>query len=455
MTEQGSALVDPLISSPAMQAVFSDRARVQRMLDFAVALVRAQAAIGMVPTLAIDPVANAARAEHFDFALLSKAALASGNMAEPLMQALAAHVAKGDSKAAGYVNWGASNQDILDTALALDLKAAIEVLIGDLGRAIDSFMTLAGRHRRTPTPARVRLQHGLPIPFGLKLAGYAAALARSRDRLRRLRREGLVLQLGGSVGTLAALKDRGIEIADRLAALLDLAAPELPWLTHRDRLAEVAAAFGILAATCGKIACDLSLLMQTEVSEALCKVKPDKGPRILSERDPKEASVALAAATMAPHLVATILAASVQEHEGALGGWEAERLAFPPLALATSGATHSIAEMAERLEIDAERARSNLEHTRGVIMAEAMSTALAAKTSKEEARRIVEEAVAKAVSTKRELQDVLIEDHRVSTHFSIGEIAKLLEPMASQGVAHTLFDRFVGLQGRAAKRSNP
>jgi 3-carboxy-cis,cis-muconate cycloisomerase len=153
MTEQPSTLLTPVISSPAMQAVLSDRARLQRMLDFAVALVRAQAAIGMMPVLAIDPIANAARAEQFDLDALGKQALASGSMAEPLMQALTEQVAKTDSKAAGYVNWGASSQDILDTALVLDLKAAIDVLMADLERAIESFITLAGRHRRALTVA--------------------------------------------------------------------------------------------------------------------------------------------------------------------------------------------------------------------------------------------------------------------------------------------------------------
>ena len=453
MTEQPALLHAPLLASAAMQAVLSDRARLQRMLDFAVALARAQAAIGMVPALAIDPIANAARAEHFDLDALGKAAFASGGMAEPLMQALTEHVGKTDSKAAGYVNWGASSQDILDTALVLDLKAAIDVLIADLGRAIDSFIALAGRHRRTLTVARIRLQHGLPVPFSLKLAGYAAALARSRDRLRRLRREALLLQFGGSVGTLAALKDRGLEVADRLAALLDLAVPELPWHTHRDRLAEVASAFAILAGTCGKIARDLSLLMQTEVGEVFEAARADSGASTPRLGESNIAGAALAAATLAPNLAATILAAQVQEHEGALGGWQAERVAFPALALVTSGAVHSISAIAERLEIDGERARSNLGLTRGITMTEPVLDALAAKTGKDEARLIMQDAIAKAGSAKRDLQDVMLEDERVKKFFTVGELAKLFEAMAYQGVAQTFFDRIVGqLQGRAAKR---
>ena len=159
------------------------------------------------------------------------------------------------------MHWGATDQDLIDTALVLDLRAAVDALMLDLNRAIDAFAALAGRHRRTAAVGRAFLQHALPLPFGLKLAGYAAALARSRERLRRLRREALVLQFGGTVGILAALNDKGLDVAERVAALLDLSLPEAPWHTHRDRLAEVAAAFTILTGTCGKIGRDISLFI--------------------------------------------------------------------------------------------------------------------------------------------------------------------------------------------------
>src|SRR5262249_5353554 len=153
------------------------------------------------------------------------------------ISALTAEVAKSDAAAAGYVNWGASSQDVIDTALALELKAAIDALVSDLNRAIEGFTALAGRHRRTAAIARTSMQHAMPMPFGLKLAGYAAALARSRERLRRLRRDALVLQFGGAVGTLAAFNERGLDVTERLGALLDLPLPEAPWHGHRDRLA--------------------------------------------------------------------------------------------------------------------------------------------------------------------------------------------------------------------------
>jgi 3-carboxy-cis,cis-muconate cycloisomerase len=450
-----SSLLTPMISSAGMRDVLDDRARLQRMLDFEVALARAEAALGIVPALAIDAIAKAARAERYDLATLGQEAVVCGNIAIPLIQALTAEVAKADPTAARYVHWGATSQDVIDTALVLDLKAAVDALMTDLDRAIDGFTTLAGRHRRTATVGRTWMQHALPMPFGLKLAGYAAALARSRERLRRLRREALVLQFGGAVGTLAALNERGLDVAERLAALLDLALPEAPWHGHRDRLAEVASAFAILTGTCGKIARDVSLLMQTDVGEAFEPAAPGRGgsSTMPHKRNPTAAAAALAAATIAPNLVATIFAAQVQEHERGLGSWQAEWPTFPALALITSGALNAVADIAQGLEVDSERMRANLDATRGLIMAEAVSFALAAKIGKPEAHKIVEEASRKASAAKRDLQDVLGEDDQVKLNLSVGELAKLFEPMGYQGAAQTFIDRIVGsLHGRTGKR---
>ncbi len=254
-----SPLLTPLLSSATMRATVGDRSRLQRMLDFESTLARAQAAAGVIPVTAIDPISAACKAERYDLESLSEQAVAAGNFAAPMVRALTAQVARSDAEAARYVHWGASSQDVIDSALVLELRAVIDALTADLDRAIEGFTALAGRHRRTPTAARTLLQHTLPMPFGLKLAGYAAALGRSRVRLQRLRREALFLQFGGAAGTLAAFGDRGFEVADRLAALLNLPLPDAPWHSHSDRLAEIAGALAILTGTCGKIARDVAL----------------------------------------------------------------------------------------------------------------------------------------------------------------------------------------------------
>jgi 3-carboxy-cis,cis-muconate cycloisomerase len=442
-----SSLLTPLLSSAEMRTIVNDRARLQRMLDFEVTLARAQAALGVIPALATDPIAKAGNAERYDIAALGEEAVAVGNVALPLT--------KIDVAAADYVHWGATSQDVIDTALVLELRAAIDALVTDLNRAIEAFTTLAGRHRRTAAVARTWMQHAVPIPFGFKLAAYASALARSRERLRRLRKEALVLQFGGAAGTLASLNERGLEVSERLGALLDLPVPEAPWHSHRDRLAEVASALGILTSTCGKIARDVSLLMQTDVAEAFEPAAPGRGTSstMPHKRNPTAAAAALAAATIAPNLVATILAAGVQEHERALGGWQAEWPTFPALALVTSGAVAAVVDIAQGLEVDGERMRVNLGETRGLIMTEAVTFALAGKLGKQEARKIVEEAGRKAVATRSELQQVLGEDERVKPHLSVGELARLFEPMNYPGSAQTFIDRIVGsLQLRPGKR---
>jgi 3-carboxy-cis,cis-muconate cycloisomerase len=352
-------------------------------------------------------------------------------------------VKKSDPEAARYVHWGATSQDIIDTAQVLELAAVIDALIADLDRAVAGFAALAQRHRTTPVAGRTWLQHALPIPFGLKLAGYGAALARSRARLRRLKDENLVLQFGGAAGTLAALDKAGLAVAEKLAAELKLPLPDAPWHGHRDRLAEIAAALAILAGSCGKLARDVTLLMQTDVAEAFEPAAPGRGgsSTLPQKRNPVAAPIALAAATMAPNLAATILAAQVGEHERSAGAWHAEWPTFPALALVTSGALRAAVEIAEGLEVDATRMRANLEATGGQIMAEAVMIALGAKLGRLEAHHVVEEACRKASAEHRHLEEVLNEDTRVTAHLGTKEIERLFDPLAYQGVAQEFIDR--------------
>ncbi|MDB5515385.1 MAG: 3-carboxy-cis,cis-muconate cycloisomerase, partial [Tardiphaga sp.] len=389
-----SPLLAPLLSSAAMRGVCDDRACLQHLLDFEAALARAEAAIGVIPHSAVAPIVAACRAESFDLDALAEAATRSGNLAIPLVKTLTANVAKADAEAARYVHWGATSQDVIDTATMLGLRAAIDVLLVDLDRAIAGFAKLARQHRDTAMVARTWLQHALPMPFGLKLAEYASALHRSRLRLLRLRSEGLALQFGGAAGTLAALGDKGLIVADRLAQELELPLPDAPWHTHRDRIAEVASVLAILSGTCGKIARDVSLMMQTDVAEAFEPAGEGGGgsSTMPHKRNPVAAATALAAATMAPNLAATIFAAQVQDHERSAGPWHAEWPTLPTLQLVTSGALTAIVDIAEGLEVDAARMRLNLDETHGLIMAEAVTMALAEKLGKSDAHHLVEAA---------------------------------------------------------------
>jgi 3-carboxy-cis,cis-muconate cycloisomerase len=434
-----------MLSSAAMRAVCDDVACLQHMLDFEAALARAEAAVGVIPASAPGPIEKACRAGAFDLADLAEAATRSGNLAIPLVKALTASVAGADADAARYVHWGATSQDVIDTGTMLGLRAGIDALLGDIDRAIAGFARLARQHRDTAVVARTWLQHALPMPFGLKLAEYAAALRRSRGRLQRLRREALALQFGGAAGTLAALGDKGMLVAEKLAQELELPLPDAPWHTHRDRIAEAASVLAILAGTCGKIARDIQLMMQTDVAEAFEPSGEGRGgsSTMPHKRNPVAAATALAAATMAPNLAATIFAAQVQDHERSAGPWHAEWPTLPMLQLVTSGALAAIVDIAEGLEVDAARMRVNLDASHGLIMAEAVTMALAEKIGKSEAHHLVEAASKKAVADKRDLRDVLIKDTKVAAHLSADKLTRLFEPMAYQGVSQALIDRLL------------
>jgi 3-carboxy-cis,cis-muconate cycloisomerase len=440
-----SPLLAPLLSSAAMRAVCDDVACLQSMLDFEAALGRAEAAVGVIPNSAAEPIAKACTAGTFDLTALAEAATRSGNLAIPLVKALTANVAKADAEAARYVHWGATSQDVIDTATMLSLRAGIDALLGDVNRAIAGFAKLARQHRNTAVVARTWLQHALPMPFGLKLAEYSAALARSRRRLNRLRGETLALQFGGAAGTLAALGDKGMQVAERLAQELGLPLPDAPWHTHRDRIAEAASVLAIVSGTCGKIARDIQLMMQTDVAEAFEPSGEGRGgsSTMPHKRNPVASATALAAATMAPNLAATIFAAQIQDHERSAGPWHAEWPTLPTLLLVTSGALAAIVDIAEGLEIDTERMRVNLDATGGLIMAEAVAFALADKIGKSEAHHLIEAASKKAVADKKHLRDVLAAEPKVSSHLDAEQLAKLFEPMAYQGVSQILIDRLL------------
>lgn len=441
-----SPLLAPMLSSAAMRAVCDDAAYLQRMLDFEAALARAEAATGVIPASAADAIANACKAEAFDLNALAEAAPHSGVLAIPVVKALTANVAKTDADAARYVHWGATSQDVVDTATMLTLRAGIDALSGDIDRAIAGFAKLARAHRDTPMVARTWLQHALPMPFGLKLAEYAAALHRSRRRLKRWREEALALQFGGAAGTLAALGDRGWLVAQRLAQELELPLPDAPWHTHRDRIAEAASVLAILTGTCGKIARDISLMMQTDVAEAFEPSGEGRGgsSTMPHKRNPVASAAALAAATMAPNLAATIFASMVQDHERSAGAWHAEWPTLPQLLLVTSGALAAIVDMAEGLEVDAARMRRNLDATHGLIMAEAVAMKLAEKIGKSEAHHLIEAASKQAIADNRDLRDVLTGNADVTAHLHADQLAKLFEPMAYQGVSQALIDRLLG-----------
>jgi len=438
-------LFDAYFTSAPMRAVFCDRGRLQGMLDFEAALARAEAAAGLIPASAVAPIAAACRAEAYDVEALAIAIASAGNSAIPLVKALGRQIAAVDAEAERYVHLGATSQDAMDSGLVLQLRAAISLFETELAQLADDLAAQAERHAATPLAGRTWLQHATPVTLGMKLAGLLGALTRQRQRLAELKPRLLVLQFGGAAGTLAALGEHALPVSEALARELDLTLPEQPWHTQRDRLVEFAGWLGLLAGTLGKLGRDLSLLMQTDVGEAFEPSAPGKGgsSTMPHKRNPVGAAVLIGAATRAPGLVATMLAAMPQEHERSLGLWHAEWETLPELCCLLSGALQQARLLLPGLEVDAARMRANLDLTRGLVLAEAVSIALARRIGRERAHHLVEQCCRQAVNESRHLRDVLGASAEVSAELSAAELDRLLDPAHYLGLAQSWVARAV------------
>jgi 3-carboxy-cis,cis-muconate cycloisomerase len=425
-------LLDALFRTDAVREIFSDRGRLQGMLDFEAALARAAARAGLIPGPAASQIESQCRAELFDVGALSRGAAAAGNPAIPMVKALTALVESRDHDAARFVHWGATSQDAMDTGLVLQLRSALELVDAGLVNLSDASAKLASQHKRTPVAGRTWMQQAAPVTFGLKAAGWLSAIERHRQRVQELRARALVLQFGGAAGTLAALGNRGLDVAAALADELNLSLPDIPWHSQRDRMAEVATTLGLLVGTLGKIARDISLAMQTEIGEASEPAAPGRGgsSTLPHKRNPVSSAVVLAAAARVPALVSVMLAAMVQEQERGLGNWLAEWETLPEICMLAAGALGHTTQVMEGLETDARRMRQNLDATRGLIMAEAVSLALAPKLGRQAANELVEVACGRALEQGASLRDVLEQDTKLAAHLSAAELDRLFDPQS-------------------------
>ena len=436
-------LTSALFSSDGMTAIFSAKDTVQCMLDVEAALARALAKEGVIPAQSVTAIANACRADQIDIQLLAHDARQSGNLAIPLIKQLTAKVAAVDAQAARHVHWGATSQDIIDTGLVLQLCQAIDLITSELAELADALAAHAHRHRATPMIGRTWMQHALPITFGLKAAGWLDAILRHQERLVIVRKNVSVVQFGGAAGSLASLGDKGLAVSQALAYELQLTLPAIPWHTHRDRIAEVGTMLGLLTGTLGKIARDISLHTQTEIAELSEPSSQGRGgsSTMPNKRNPVGCSATLTAAHRVPALVSTLLSCMVQEHERALGGWQAEWDTLPEIIQLTSGALHQLCDVVEGLTVHAEHMRSNIDMTQGLVMAESVSIALSNHLGRAAAHELVEAACAQAIATDKSLFDILQADTHLNSLISRDELQKLVDPVNYLGQAETFVDR--------------
>jgi 3-carboxy-cis,cis-muconate cycloisomerase len=436
-------LLDPLFTTDRMREIFSDANRLQRMLDFEAALARALAQARVTPAASAAAIQAQCQAKLYSREALAKSAALAGNLAIPLVKELTALVAKSDPAAAGFVHLGATSQDAIDTGLVLQLREAFDDTAKNLALASAALQRLANAHRDTLLAGRTWLQQASPITLGLKFASWLDAIERHRERLAETRKRVEVLQFGGAVGTLAALGKDGPRVAQALAAELKLVLPEIPWHAQRDRVAEVAATFGLLTGTLGKIARDISLMSQSEISELAEPSAPGRGgsSTLPHKRNPVGCSVILAAAIRVPPLVSTMLAAMVQEHERGLGGWQAEWETLPEICILTAGALAHLIQILDGLQIHQAAMTENLNAAHGLMMAECLAMALARQIGRVPAHELVERASHEVIDTGKSFREVLLADAEISKHFSAADIDRLLDPRQYTGTAREMIDQ--------------
>jgi 3-carboxy-cis,cis-muconate cycloisomerase len=449
-------VLDPLFRWPAVEEMFDDRSRVQAILDFEAALARAEAVAGVIPAAAAEAIAARCQADLLDLGDLARAAGVAGTLVIPIVERLTVLVARDDAVAGAYVHWGATSQDASDTGLVLQLRRALRAISDELRRLADALAALADRHRGTLMAGRTLLQHAVPTTFGLKAAGWLDAVTRHRARLADVRRRALAVQLGGAVGNLAALGNAGLAVAEALARDLRLELPDVPWHAHRDRLADVACWAGQCTGTLGKIARDMALLAQTEIGELHEPAGEGRGTSstMPHKRNPVAATVVSAAAVRMPGLVATILAAMVQENERGAGGWHAEWETLPELLCVFAGALHHLTDAVAGLDVDTVRMRANLDLTGGLVFAEAVRMTLAPRVGRAEAAQRVAAACERAREEGRPLRDVLAAEPALAAHLPAAELAGLFDPRNAVGAAAALVDRALATHARISAQED-
>jgi 3-carboxy-cis,cis-muconate cycloisomerase len=438
-----SGFFGDLYTTAEMRAVWSDAATIQRWLDVEAALARAEARLGLVPPAAAAEITRQARVEHLDLVAMKRDLEHARHPIMPLIRALAAVC---DPVAAEYIHWGATTQDILDTGLVLQLKAAHAIVARDVGETRRLAADLARRHRDTVQAGRTHGQQALPITFGYKVAVWVAELDRHRERLRQLEPRALRGQFAGAVGTLASIGPGGIELQARLFEELGLATPEIAWHTARDGLAEAVCAYALLAGTLAKIANEVIELQRTEVGEVeepfhRGKVGSSTMPH---KRNPSTCEHVVALGRLLQGHVGPALAGLVAVHERDKRVGVAEQAILPEVCCLLAGMLRATNAVLAGLRVHPERMAANLGALGGLLLSESVMLALARHIGRQRAHDVVYELCMDAVEGGVPFRQRLLADPRVTAHLGPADLDALLDPLRYTGLAARFVDRVVG-----------
>src|ERR1700744_668782 len=440
-----SAIFKDIFGTEAMRQVWSDGNRIQKYLDFEAGLARAQAKLKIIPQEACDEILKHVKVDQYDLAKLKSETERIGYPVLPVVAQLVNHCKDGLGE---WCHWGATTQDITDSATIMQIREALAIIEKDIDDISDALAALAKRYRDTAMAGRSNLQQAVPITFGYKCATYLAAFDRHKQRLAELKKRVFVFEFGGAAGTLSSLGKDGLRTQVELAKELKLAQPEIAWHTVRDRIAEVGCFLGLLTGLCGKIALDVKLMMQTEVEGVYEPFHEGRGSSstMPQKRNPISSVYVTALTSVVRQHVAALLDAMVEDHERATGPWEIEWIVLPEIFSLSAGALAQTRFLLEGLQVDEKRMRANLDITRGLIVSEAVMMGLGPHFGRQYAHDLVYDICRKVIATGRPLLDLLAEDKEIAKHMTRDELAKLVDPANYLGQAGEMVDRVLALR---------
>ena len=443
-----STIFGDIFSTQAMRRVWSDENRTQKYLDIEAALARVQARLGIIPQNAADEIVKHCRLEEIDLAKLKAQTERIGYPVLPVVSQLNALCR---DRLGEYCHWGATTQDITDTATVLQIREALELIEADLRDLAGSLAKLARQHRDTPMIGRSNLQQAVPLTFGYKMAALLSAVQRHLQRLSQLRARVLVGEFGGACGTLASIEKGALETQAGLMKELGLGVPDIAWHTIRDSIAEVGAFLGLVGGTLGKLSMDVKLMMQTEVAEVYEPFAHGRGSSstMPQKRNPISSCYIHAAISVVRQHAAAMMDAMVADHERSTGPWEIEWIVLPEAFCLMAGALNHARTVIAGLEVDAARMRANLDLTHGLVMSEAVMMGLGRHVGREYAHDLVYDLCRQATKQNRPLLDVLAEHPEIAKHADRRQLAEWCEPSTYLGVSGAMVDRVLSrLDGR-------
>jgi 3-carboxy-cis,cis-muconate cycloisomerase len=440
-----SAVFRDIFTTPAMRAVWSDESRVQKYLDFEKALAVAQARLKIIPQDACDEIVKHCDVKNYDMAKLKEATERIGYPVLPVVQQL---VKLCKDKLGEWSHWGATTQDITDTATILQIQESLAIIGSEINAISDALAALAKKYRDTPMAGRSNLQQAVPITFGYKIATMLAGFERHKQRLAELKPRVLVGEFGGAAGTLSSLGKDGLLCQTELMKELKLGQPAISWHTVRDTIAEVGCFLGLVTGSCGKIAFDVKLLMQTEVEEVQEPFHQGRGSSstMPQKRNPISSVYITAQVAMVKQLAGALLEAMIEDHERATGPWEIEWLALPEIFMLAAGALAQTRFLVEGLQVNEQKMRDNIFITKGLIMSEAVMMGLGDKMGRNYAHDVVYDICREVVKTGRPLIDLLEENAEIRKHADRKELEKMVNPANYLGVAGEMVDRVLAMR---------